>query len=144
MFTSRLFWKPFVYFSALIVLVGFIGGYTTSQWQKEQLTDQLKQRLRNTAISLEEITKRSLLSGEFQDIEQVIQDIRTLTTTRITVVALDGVVYADTHKNPRLMENHADREELIEALRDREGDSLRYSDTLNISMLYYAFRIQHQ
>ncbi|MBA64099.1 MAG: PAS domain-containing sensor histidine kinase [Planctomycetaceae bacterium] len=144
MFTSRLFWKPFVYFSALIVLVGFIGGYTTSQWQKEQLTDQLKQRLRNTAISLEDVTKRSLLSGEFEDLQQVIQDIRTLTTTRITVVALDGVVYADTHKNPNKMENHANRDELIQALRNREGDSQRYSDTLNISMLYYAFRIQHQ
>ena len=72
------------------------------------------------------------------------QDIRTLTTTRITVVALDGVVYADTHKNPNKMENHSNRDELIQALRNREGDSQRYSDTLNISMLYYAFRIQHQ
>ena len=144
MLTSRLFWKPFVYFSALIVLVGLIGGYTTSRWQKEQLTDQLKQRLRNTAISLEDVTKKSLLSGEFENLQQVIQDIRTLTTTRITVVALDGVVYADTHKNPNKMENHANRDELIQALRNREGDSQRYSDTLNISMLYYAFRIQHQ
>ena len=144
MLTSRLFWKPFVYFSALIVLVGLIGGYTTSRWQKEQLTDQLKQRLRNTAISLEDVTKKSLLSGEFENLQQVIQDIRTLTTTRITVVALDGVVYADTHKNPNKMENHSNRDELIQALRNREGDSQRYSDTLNISMLYYAFRIQHQ
>ncbi|MEC9095476.1 MAG: PAS domain-containing protein, partial [Planctomycetota bacterium] len=144
MLTSRLFWKPFVYFSALIVLVGLIGGYTTSRWQKEQLTDQLKQRLRNTAISLEDVAKKSLLSGEFEDLQQVIQDIKTLTTTRITVVALDGVVYADTHKNPNKMENHANRDELIQALRNHEGDSQRYSDTLNISMLYYAFRIQHQ
>lgn len=145
MFTSRLFWKPFAYFSALIVLVGLIGGFTTSRWQKEQLSEQLYERLRNTAISLEDITRTSFTGGnDFQHLQRIINEIRMETNTRITVVGLDGTVWADTHKKPETMENHADREELIKALQDKEGDSLRYSDTLKISMLYYAFRIEHQ
>ena len=84
MFTSRLFWKPFVYFSVLIAIVGLIGGLTTSQWQKEQLTDQLQQRLRNTAISLEETVRKTIISDDFQRLHGVIKDISTKTTTRIT------------------------------------------------------------
>lgn len=144
MFTSRLFWKPFVYFSVLITIVGLIGGFTTSRWQKEQLTDQLQQRLRNTAISLEEITKESMLSGNFQRLHSIIKEISTKTTTRITVVTLDGTVYADTHEDPQIMENHADRDELRLAIRNGEGHSLRHSNTLNIGMLYYAVHIKHQ
>ena len=144
MFTSRLFWKPFVYFSVLIATVGLIGGLTTSQWQKEQLTDQLQQRLRNTAISLEETVRKTILSDDFQRLHGVIKDISTKTTTRITVVALDGTVYADTHEDPQVMENHANREELLTAISNGEGHSLRHSNTLNIGMLYYAVRIKHQ
>ena len=144
MFTSRLFWKPFVYFSVLIAIVGLIGGLTTSQWQKEQLTDQLQQRLRNTAISLEETVRKTIISDDFQRLHGVIKDISTKTTTRITVVALDGTVYADTHEDPQVMENHANREELRTAISNGEGHSLRHSNTLNIGMLYYAVRIKHQ
>lgn len=142
MLTSRLFWKPFVYFSALIVLVGLIGGFTTSQWQKEQLTKQLLLRLKSTAVSLEDITKTSFQSSDFSHLGDVIQRVKNETAIRITVVSADGQVHADSNKSPIEMDNHANREELIQAISTGEGNSLRYSKTLDISMLYYAFRIQ--
>ena len=144
MFTSRLFWKPFVYFSALIVLVGLIGGFTTSRWQKEQLTNQLLLRLKSASVSLEDITRTSLQSKDFAQLSDVIQRVKNETAMRITVVSVDGKVHADSDKSPIEMNNHADREEIIQAISVGEGNSLRFSETLNISMLYYAFRIQSQ
>ena len=73
----------------------------------------------------------------------VIKDISAKTTTGITVVALDGTVYADTGR-PASMENHANREELRTAISNGEGHSLRHNNTLNIGMLYYAVRIKRQ
>ena len=144
MFTSRLFWKPFVYFSILITLVSLIGGYTTSKWQNDQLKEQLRARLRDTAISLEDVARKSLVSGDFAHVQDIIQKINAQTKVRITVVAEDGTVYADSDKDPQVMENHAGREEIIKASQNSEGDSERFSDTLQIGMVYYAFRIEHQ
>lgn len=60
---------------------------------------------------------------------------------RMTVVAPDGLVLADSHADPATMENHATRPELIEALAGREGTSVRTSATVGVPFLYYAVPI---
>ena len=60
---------------------------------------------------------------------------------RITWIASDGTVIYDSRTDASVMENHADREEFIEALQSGSGDSRRYSATLTQRMLYYARRL---
>ena len=57
---------------------------------------------------------------------------------RITVVATNGLVLADTDELPAAMDNHAGRPEIAEALRGRAGVSERYSDTVRQQMYYHA------
>ncbi len=57
---------------------------------------------------------------------------------RITIVNADGTVAFDSKKNPDEMDNHSEREEIIEAFEQGEGISARYSDTLGTQNLYYA------
>lgn len=57
---------------------------------------------------------------------------------RITLVAPDGTVRIDTAADETTLENHADREEIREALETGTGMSLRYSDTLTEKTVYYA------
>jgi two-component system phosphate regulon sensor histidine kinase PhoR len=59
---------------------------------------------------------------------------------RITVVTADGLVLADSQSDPNTMENHAGRPEIIEALREGTGRSVRHSATINRDLLYYAVR----
>jgi two-component system, OmpR family, phosphate regulon sensor histidine kinase PhoR len=59
---------------------------------------------------------------------------------RVTVITSDGRVLADSQSDPRTMENHADRPEVIEALAKGEGRSSRRSVSLNRDLLYYAVR----
>jgi two-component system, OmpR family, phosphate regulon sensor histidine kinase PhoR len=59
---------------------------------------------------------------------------------RVTVIALDGQVLADSQADSRTMENHADRPEIREALAKGTGSSSRRSVTLKSDLLYYAIR----
>ena len=59
---------------------------------------------------------------------------------RVTVVTADGMVLADSQSDPRTMENHAGRPEIIQALADGSGRSVRHSATINRDLLYYAVR----
>ena len=57
---------------------------------------------------------------------------------RLTWVAFDGRVVADSEASPERMENHRTRPEIAEALQGRTGSSLRRSPTLGIRFLYVA------
>ena len=57
---------------------------------------------------------------------------------RITWIQADGKVIYDTQAGADSMENHADRQEVKQALAEGEGSSSRYSDTLMEKTSYYA------
>ena len=59
---------------------------------------------------------------------------------RVTVVTADGLVLADSQADPHTMENHASRPEIIQAMAQGSGRSIRHSATINRDLLYYAAR----
>ncbi len=60
---------------------------------------------------------------------------------RLTWVSPDGTVIFDTHADISTMENHADREEIKEALLYGSGNSTRKSSTLTGKTIYEATRL---
>ena len=60
---------------------------------------------------------------------------------RVTVVAGDGMVLYDDDENISQLENHADREEISEALEFGTGESRRFSYTLDQQTYYYALKL---
>ena len=67
------------------------------------------------------------------------QDLKS--DSRITWVAADGTVLYDNREKAADMENHADRQEIQDALRMGHGQSARYSETLAQKTIYYALRL---
>ncbi|WP_461204490.1 two-component system histidine kinase PnpS [Clostridium sp. DL1XJH146] len=57
---------------------------------------------------------------------------------RTTFIDEDGTVIAETDSDAETMENHNDRKEVIEARLNGNGSNIRYSETLNKTMIYYA------
>lgn len=57
---------------------------------------------------------------------------------RLTLIDAEGTVLFDSEKDPSSMENHANREEVLEAKDGDLGVSHRYSNTLKLEMLYVA------
>ncbi len=73
--------------------------------------------------------------------QQLAESIGTVIKSRVTLIAPNGMVIGDSDVGQaRLaqLENHLQRPEVQEALKKGIGSSLRYSDTLQISMLYCA------
>ena len=60
---------------------------------------------------------------------------------RLTWVGADGTVIFDSHAEAAAMENHADREEIKEALVSGDGSSVRRSSTLTEQTIYEATRL---
>lgn len=60
---------------------------------------------------------------------------------RVTWISSDGTVRYDNRSDANKMENHAKREEVQEALKNKSGTSIRKSSTLSEHTLYYAQRL---
>ena len=60
---------------------------------------------------------------------------------RITWIDSDGSVLYDSKSDASAMENHMDREEVLNALEYGYGESLRYSNTLTSRLFYSARRL---
>ena len=60
-------------------------------------------------------------------------------SVRFTVVNKNGDVLFDNEKSD--LGNHSNREEIIEAFKNGTGNSVRFSETLGLNMVYYATRI---
>jgi len=58
--------------------------------------------------------------------------------SRVTVIASEGRVLADSEESSEQMENHAGRPEVAQALASGSGHSLRFSRTVNRDLLYFA------
>jgi len=59
-------------------------------------------------------------------------------TLRLTLIDADGVVLCDSVAIPSEMENHSNRPEVSSALDGVIGSGVRFSNTLNASLLYVA------
>lgn len=62
---------------------------------------------------------------------------------RITLVSNDGTVLADTQADADGLDNHRDRKEIKDAIKNGSGTSSRYSNTLMQKTLYYAERLDN-
>jgi len=74
-------------------------------------------------------------------LDSLAKELGAAVSTRITVIAPDGVVLADSEEDPAVMDNHGDRPEIVQALTGEVGKSSRYSYTLQTNMMYVAVPI---
>ncbi len=63
------------------------------------------------------------------------------TDRRITLINSDGTVIFDNQADTTALDNHAEREEIKEAMEKGKGMSVRYSKTLTEKTLYYAVKL---
>ena len=80
---------------------------------------------------------------ETQSYDQILQgeydpDVDDL---RITMIKKDGKVFYDSFADAKKMENHANRQEVRQALKHGNGKAIRTSDTLDQNTFYYAVRL---
>ncbi|MBP2644601.1 MAG: multi-sensor signal transduction histidine kinase [Firmicutes bacterium] len=133
----------FSYLSLILITLLLLGAYILHFFYQHTLTSLTSQLLIQS-----EITEK-LLAGQYDQpntkaaLDNTIKTISANTDIRISVIALDGTVIADSWENPGLMENHSTRPELIDAVEKGQGTSIRFSTTLGENLLYVATPIRH-
>ena len=113
-----------VLLASLVIIMGALYTYF-GHVQEQQLRDELS----IAAAAMESGDGEAYLSKLHSD------------NYRITWLRADGTVLYDTKADAAAMENHAQREEVRQALANGAGESSRYSNTMLTKMLYYAQRL---
>src|SRR5262245_7537523 len=139
MWRSRTFWRLFSIFAVLLLCALGSLGLVVSSRVERQLTEQIEGSLRTKAILVREAV-RDRPAEQPHSWQKRIKALRQEIATRITLLADDGSVLADSEENPAEMENHRDRPEVRAAREGRFGTATRFSSTLRRQMMYVALR----
>jgi two-component system phosphate regulon sensor histidine kinase PhoR len=137
-----IFWKYFIAYSATVTIVIFILALLMNVAVRRRHEEIIKDDLEKYAI-FAKYSFRSAFDGRPEtrhvvSLQSTVQDLGKQTGARITLIATDGTVLADSDKDPALMENHAGRPEIKKALSGEIGSSIRYSTTVEEKMNYVA------
>lgn len=133
------------YFLLVFLSLGFITFYLDKALQDKSLQE-IKAALMNEAKLAEYNISASWDDRlDRESLYKLCHDLAGRVNSRFTVIDLEGKVIADSEKDPQSaakMENHLDRPEVYQALRQGVGQEIRYSSTLKIDMLYVAIPIK--
>jgi two-component system phosphate regulon sensor histidine kinase PhoR len=139
---KTLFWRVFLGYAAVIVfLAGGVALFGPGPMRKHHIREQA-QGLEHLGILLEDSVTPYLLGEGKGSLEEFVTSIAKKTATRITVINPDGLVLADSEREPRDMENHLYRPEIHAALQGQQQMSIRFSSTLKQDMMYMSFPLR--
>ncbi len=113
-----------------------------SRSQNQQLAVvEIDEVLHNSACGLQPLIERLLTAtsnDQTEEIEQTIRDFSEKSKIRVTVVAPDGRVLADSDVEAKTMENHKQRPEIVQARLGKIGKATRISDSTKTEYYYFA------
>lgn len=138
-------WRIAVPFVLLVlVCMGILGFYLVGFVEDNQL-DNLSTQLESEANLIATAAAPVLTQpAQLDSIDELAKEFGAQVEARVTIIALDGTVLGDSTEEPALMENHANRPEIIDALSSGFGQSTRFSTTLGHQMLYLAVPVISQ
>jgi len=138
----KLLWQLLpVYIALVLVLLG-AAVWSASLLAREFYSGWVFSDLQARAALAEETIRPLLREKDYAQVQQMCVRLGKKSGTRLTVILPSGEVVGDTLGMPEVMDNHAQRKEIREALRRGQGSSARYSYTLSRDMLYRAMPIE--
>lgn len=135
--SSRLLWQLIPSFLLLSLLPLALATAFASRAIRSFYIDRTVADLTAKAQLVEAELPR-LLAVEGDTRAELIREVAARAAARLTIVAADGTVLADSEQDAAKMDNHAVRPEVAEALSGAVGHAIRYSRTVRRNMLYLA------
>lgn len=90
------------------------------------------------AIELMEIELKSI-----KNLDDYVLQIHNKTSLRVTIIADDGTVLAESSADKNEMDNHSSRFEIMQSNSKDYGDITRYSKTVKTDFLYVAKKVSY-
>lgn len=126
---STIFFRKFTLILITLFLVLVIFFYFIL---KNLIQEQTKTNMLHNIIIV------SSVINNFDNIDQKIKELKNNFGFRITIIDKNGIVLAETDKDKNLLENHINRDEIIQAKSKEFGYAIRYSNTFKKDFLYVA------
>lgn len=157
MIRNRLLWRLYAGYVAIIVISTLVVDlWVVREVTKSSMLDVERSLAINCSL-LEEISRDALRAHSERpdepaapatraggrNLQQTVTELGRRTGTRLTVIANDGLVLADSDELPARMDNHGQRPEVFEARQSGEATRIRFSRTLQKRMVYHALRVTH-
>lgn len=127
----QIFILKFLLLFATSLLISSIISYITL---KDIIIEHNKNHLKH-AIEFMEMDLKSV-----DDLDSFATEVNEKTSLRVTIIAGDGVVLAESDADKDEMDNHASRFEIMQSNSHDYGEITRYSDTVKTDFLYIAKR----
>ncbi len=140
---KKLVWQIFPSFLIITVLsLSAVTSYSTNYFKNFFLKNSEKEltiRAKLLQKTFSDILKN--VPGQYHKIDIHCKNIGDKTDTRVTVILPSGIVVGDSFADIKTMESHMKRPEISEALKKNKGVSIRYSATLDKTMMYIALPV---
>lgn len=141
---KRLLLQIFLSFLAItLVALVAITWYSRDLVHSFYLTETSK-NLKNSAELLSEQVFTYLIEKKYDELNQVVNQLGDETNIRITIILTNGFVVADSEQDPKKMDNHANRPEIIEAMAGKTGSAQRFSYTIEENLMYVAIPLDFE
>ncbi len=140
----KFLWKLYAGYVAIVLVATIVVAVLVSRWLQQDALEDMARVLRTRAALLREIGRPVLVEGVAAGDPALHGRLATLgreLSTRLTVIRADGVIVGESSEADDVLDNHADRPEVLEALARGSGRSTRRSSTVGEDMMYVAVRV---
>lgn len=138
----KIFFKVFGGYVILILAISVLILIFSLSPIRNHYQETLAQELENLGRALGHDVILYLEKNQNQELDGYLKRVGKEIHARVTVIDPQGLVLADTEKDPATMENHRYRPEVSQALEGKVGRSLRFSYTVEEQMLYVGLPME--
>ena len=130
---------PFLLLSVLVLLVlTLVIGQGAERLYVDRLREELIDQANLAAFS---VSREEQAEPGAREVADLIDSLAVLGNSRMTLIAADGTVLADSAADPSFMKNHNSRPEVMQAREHGVGSSRHESDAVDDSFLYVAVTV---
>lgn len=129
-------WRIALAFTGVTVVLLLVTGWYMRGAALGQTTETMRERLLAEARLAAGFVPGD--AGDAHELQNWVEELDEALGARVTLIDPEGTVVADSRHNAATMENHSDRPERLEAVRQGWGSAVRGSETLGLDMLYAA------
>lgn len=132
----KLIWQLYPSYLLITIISLVTISWYASKSLKDLYLESTASDLKARAIIIEKQVLSFVNPLDVEKIDRLCKDLGESASTRITIIHSSGKVLGDSAEDPKKMDNHMDRHEVIKAVNGKAGVSIRYSRTLETNMMY--------
>jgi two-component system phosphate regulon sensor histidine kinase PhoR len=139
---SRIFLIIFGLLTLSISITYIVAERDLVNTLKIQIVNELEKQANLMLTSVDNLNK----FNSIKEADSAADELAIASNSRVTLIKNNGVVIGDSELSLdelSSIDNHGNREEVIEALQSKTGWSSRYSSTLDKDLIYFAIQDKH-